>query len=40
MTKEEKKTVYQAVVLRKETKKDYLKNEAERLIRKLERHLS
>jgi hypothetical protein len=43
MTKEEKKTVYQAVilleVLRKETKKDYLKNEAERLIRKLERHL-
>ena len=45
MTKEEKKTVYQAQavilleVLRKETKKDYLKNEAERLIRKLERHL-
>lgn len=43
MTKEEKKTVYQTVnllrIFKDETKKGYLKNEAERLIRKLERSL-
>lgn len=43
MTKEEKKIAYQIIVLLKsfqeETKKQYLKNEAERLIRKLEKSL-
>ncbi len=43
MTKEEKKLAYQiAVLLRifhKETKKQYLKDEAERLLRKLEKSL-
>lgn len=43
MTKEEKKTVCQTIVLLRvlqdETKKQYLKDEAERLIRKLEKSL-
>lgn len=44
MTKEERKTAYQVInlllIFKEETKKDYLKQEVDRLVEELERSLS